>query len=385
MRDLCKSPSGSEIGIGVHLTNSSAETPHRAQPKHGALLSDLRRTTLWLAAVFWAFVLVADSVLWGLAGSDLGKSLAGKIALSCLGASMALGMSAAIQGLGNRSLFIKAGLGLCLSFVFAPLYAYADFEIFRWIVAPTPARFEWLIFGTTLTSAMAMFFGWSCLFIALVYTYEVRERERRLAVAREEALAAQMRALRYQVNPHFLFNTLNSIAGLIEEGASLRAERMALSLSTFLRTTLELDPMHDVSLATELSLQAEYLGIEQERYSDRMSYSIDVPPEVEQALVPNLILQPLVENALKHGVGRSNAPTAIRIAAWREDDLLRITVENSICDTAPKPAQAGFGIGLKNVADRLQARFGDRGHFQAGIGDEGVFMVQIALPWKVTE
>nr|WP_255563969.1 histidine kinase [Hyphomonas sediminis] len=189
-----------------------------------------------------------------------------------------------------------------------------------------------------------------------------------------------MQALRYQVNPHFLFNTLNSIAGLIEEGEVLRAERMTLSLSTFLRATLELDPLRDVPLEVELGLQQEYLGIEQERFSDRMCFSINVPAEVRQALVPNLILQPLIENALKHGVGRSSELTEIRIKAWRDDETLWITIENEIGSSSGEPMPTSLGIGLKNVADRIQARFGYSGYFNARVAEGNLFRVKIGLP-----
>jgi len=354
-------------------------------------LPEFRRTTIGLALVFWAVVLATDSVLWGIAGSSLGKSMTGKLVLTGLGALLAYGMSAVLRRLRNRSFLLKAGIGFCLAAFAAPIYAYADFEIFRWTVYPKPAPFEWLIFGTTLTSGIAMFFGWCCLYIALVYTYEAREREHRLAMVREEALAAQMQALRYQVNPHFLFNTLNSIAGLIEEGAASRAERMTISLSTFLRATLELDPLRDVPLEVELSLQEEYLGIERERFLDRMNFSITVPDEIRRAMVPNLILQPLIENALKHGVGRSSAPTDIRIAAWREQGTLWITVENDIGDLSATPASVGLGIGLKNVADRIYTRFGELGYFDAGVFGNGLFRAKVGLPltfedkWRGTE
>lgn len=309
----------------------------------------------------------------------------GKLALTGLGALLAYIMSAILRRLRSRSLLLKAGVGFCLAVLAAPVYAYADFEIFRWTAFPNPAPFEWLIFGTTLTSATAMFFGWCCLYIALVYTYEAREREHRLAMVREEALEAQMRALRYQVNPHFLFNTLNSIAGLMEEGEVSRAERMTLSLSTFLRATLELDPLRDVPLEVELSLQQEYLSIEQERFSDRMSFSINVPDETRQALVPNLILQPLIENALKHGVGRSSEPTEIRISAWQDHETLWITIENEVGSTSTEAVSTSLGIGLKNVAERIHTRFGYRGYFNAKVSEGNLFRAKIGLPLVLVE
>jgi len=228
----------------------------------------------------------------------------------------------------------------------------------------------------------AVYFGWSSVFLTLLYSFDVRDRERRLAAVREEALSAQMRALRYQISPHFLFNTLNSIAGLIEEGLATRAERMVLSLSTFLRTTLTLDPVHDVRLFEELTLQEEYLEIERERFSDRMSFRLHIPDDVRCALVPSLILQPLIENAIKHGVGTMEGQVNISVVARREADLLRIIVENDMPRIAVGPKPAGMGIGLRNVAERLQARFQDKGGLSAGPAEPGIYRAVLDMPWR---
>lgn len=270
-----------------------------------------------------------------------------------------------------------------VSLAAAPVWAALGYAAQAAYPLPQLALPNWNGFVNDTALGAALFFGWSCLFISLIFSFELRDRECRLAVAREEALSAQMRALRYQVNPHFLFNTLNSIAGLIEEGAATQAERMVLSLSTFLRTTLSLDPMHDVPLADELALQQDYLAIERERYSDRMDFSVEAPAEVLQALVPSLLLQPLIENAIKHGVGSSLACTRIRISARRCGERLWLAVENDLDASAPCGAGvAGFGIGLRNVAERIRVRFGDAGSLRIDTGNGNHFRAEIELPWK---
>lgn len=238
-------------------------------------------------------------------------------------------------------------------------------------------------FGGLVVISWGFLFGWSSLFVALVFAFELNDRKLRLAAIREEALGAQMRALRYQINPHFLFNTLNSIAGLIEEGAATQAERMVLSLSTFLRTTLALDPFHDAPLSDEIALQEEYLGIERERFSDRMSFTIDVEAEAAAVLVPSLILQPLIENAIKHGVGMTRGQVAISLKGYRQGQHLCITIENGMPDRHMAMARPdGFGVGLKNVGERLHARFGEDCAIRSGPVADDRFCVSLELPWR---
>lgn len=284
------------------------------------------------------------------------------------------------SGPSERSLPMLVVSALLLSLAAAPVWAALGHVVQAAHPLPQQAPHDWNGFIGDTALGAALFFGWSGLFISLLFSFELHERGRRLAAAREEALSAQMRALRYQVHPHFLFNTLNSIAGLIEEGSAAQAERMVLSLSTFLRKTLSLDPMQDVSLADEMSLQEEYLEIECKRFSDRMAFDIAMPEEVRHALVPSLILQPLIENAVKHGVGRSRARTRIGIRARRQGASLCIAVEN---DLQPGVALAtGLGIGLRNVAERLRVRFGDVAALRVDGGDASRFRVEITLPWR---
>ena len=220
------------------------------------------------------------------------------------------------------------------------------------------------------------FFSWTAFYLALVYSFDVRDRERRLA--RVEALAhkAQVQALRYQINPHFLFNTLNALSSMIWERELERAEAMLMSLSLFLRTTLEIDPADDVTLAQEIGLQRLYLEIEQVRFSERLQVEIDIPAEIQDAHVPCLILQPLVENAIKYAVAPSKQPTRVRIAGRGYRDELTLEVED---DGISEGVAGGTGIGLANVRNRLSARFGDRWSLEAGPRARG-FAVKMTMP-----
>ena len=361
--------------------NEAADTVDHTDENDRA---EIVRTTLRLSLIYWALFFVADSVLGLFINVDPIDSAPNKLVPFGSGALMTYVMSLLLFRMRRLSFARKALLGLLMTAVAAPIFTAIDFLNYLICQYPTPVKFNPLYSGYTLIEGASILFGWSCLFIALLYHFEVRERERKLAAIREEALTAQMQALRYQVNPHFLFNTLNSIAGLIEEGAATRAGRMVLSLSTLMRNTLSLDPMHDVALADELALQEEDLGIEHERFSDRMTFTIDIPEELRAALVPSLILQPLLENAIKHGVSKTSGRVEIAVTAKRQADRLHITVENDMpASDSGRSRSPGMGLGLRNVSERLRVRFRGDSHFSSGRVAPGRYRAVLDVPWRL--
>jgi sensor histidine kinase YesM len=207
------------------------------------------------------------------------------------------------------------------------------------------------------------------------------QQERQLAEATFAAQQAQLAALRYQLNPHFLFNSLNSISALIVTGRNKDAESMTNRLSAFLRTSLNANPTALVPLDEELALTEEYLDIESVRFGDRLSIHVDCAGEACNALVPSFLVQPLVENAVKHAVARSRAPVEIRIHAVMEGAALRIEVANGLApaDSDEAVTGANAGVGLANVRHRLEAVFGKRATLTAGeVG--GRFIATIRIP-----
>jgi two-component system LytT family sensor kinase len=229
------------------------------------------------------------------------------------------------------------------------------------------------------------FIGWSAFYLANQAQAEAMRAQRRLAIAESAAQAAQVRALRYQVNPHFLFNTLNSLSSLVMTGRSDRAENMLLALSTFFRTSLSLDPSADVTLAEEIDLQRLYLDIEMARFPDRLTVEIEVPPGLEQARLPALLLQPIVENAIKYGVSKSRKAVVIHIEAQHLDDnrmLLEISnrLKHGGKDELPAATHEGTGLGLANVIQRLEARWATRASCRFGPLPGGGFKVSLTMP-----
>ena len=221
--------------------------------------------------------------------------------------------------------------------------------------------------------------AWCALFLALANAEQARAAERREGEYKRAAKASELRSLRYQINPHFLFNTLNSLSALVMTGKGERAERMIQTLSTFYRRSLAEDPTSDHSLAEEIEMQKLYLEIESVRFPERLRTRFDIPAELGRAPVPGMILQPLVENSVKYAVALSNRPVTIAIAARAEREHLVLEVS----DDGPgaggtKPA--GAGIGLANVRERLSARFGAAAGVDSSSAEAGGYRTVIRLP-----
>ncbi len=217
-----------------------------------------------------------------------------------------------------------------------------------------------------------------CAIHAVVVYYLAYQRgELRLAQALAAARDAELRALRYQVNPHFLFNTLNAVSALVSAEANHDANRMLARVADFLRATLAHDDSHEHALADELALTEAYLDIEKVRLGERLRMTMKVGPDVLDTPVPYLLLQPLVENAIRHGIAPNSDSGRIDIRVDRDGELLRIEVRND----GVEPAQAnGAGIGLANVTARLRQLYGAAHSLDAGWRADGRFHVSIALP-----
>lgn len=265
-----------------------------------------------------------------------------------IGAAMALA-TACVQATGNALLFSPATDHFMVSFLYALLY--------------------WFWF----------YFSWTTAYLALSYSITLQEQERQSAELRVQAQEAQNRALRYQINPHFLFNTLNAIAALVRD-APAKAEEMVVQLSDFFRRSLAVNPMEDVTLAHEVELQRLYLEIERTRFPDRLRFDVALEDGSPEARVPALLLQPLIENAVKHGVARSEGSTCIRIGARLDGQKLEIVVENDA--RVEGPASSGEKVGLANVTDRLRSRFGDEASLTAGEIAGGGFRNIVRVPLR---
>jgi two-component system sensor histidine kinase AlgZ len=214
--------------------------------------------------------------------------------------------------------------------------------------------------------------------VALYYMLLAVERSREAEV---QARDAELRALKAQINPHFLFNSLNSISALTSIDPS-RARDMCVLLGDFLRMTLGLGEKTVVRFSEELDLLEKYLAIEKVRFGDRLRMQEDIQEESKACMLPPLLLQPLVENAVKHGIASLPEGGHVRLSAERQNSRLAILVENSWDPDAP-PRRSG-GRGLKNVEQRLEARYGKDASLHVSAGGE-LFQVSLSLPAESEE
>ena len=215
-----------------------------------------------------------------------------------------------------------------------------------------------------------MLLAWCALYFALLSIEQARAAERRAGEFRQAAKAAELRSLRYQVNPHFLFNTLNSISALILTGKNERAEEMVQAMADFYRTSLTDDPTADLSLSEEFALQQHYLDIEAVRFPNRLKAELNLPADLAEMRIPGMILQPLVENSVKYAVAPTTQPVTISVSAREEYGRLVLSVEDNGSGVS-EDAEHGYGIGLDNVRQRLETRFGKAAHMVSGPSANG--------------
>ncbi len=340
---------------------------------------------LWLVTYALTSVRSLDmNTSWGMT-----LNMGARRAVVC---SLCVGLSYLIQRalLGSRDwpwrrrLLLAAGLSaggaLCWTLInHAAFYLVLPMERMK-----ESASEIWWSWAYNLTVMIWSFIAWCAVVLALSYDEVTREQNLRLLEAQALAAESQNQMLRYQLKPHFLFNTLNALSSLILQKDVERAERMVLSLSNFLRASLEKSPGDKITLADELTAQHQYLAIEQERFGDRLRLSEALPADLRDTLVPSLILQPLIENAVKYGVARTTQPVTIEISAEerigpRGALRLAITVQDdAVPDIGSAPST--LGVGLANVRRRLEVLYGEAGLLTCGPRLGGGFAATVELP-----
>jgi hypothetical protein len=369
-------------GVAIDESRGSYDTPFWLPATLGRDWS--RLLAIAIIILFWTLQFTAYTVIAFMSIPDLvGHLLVPRAINSMAGMLISFAMLAVQARLKRRRLSTRAYAAVLLAIIGTALHVLMVSANYA-IIAPDleGSGPYWMIFITGFINRFWALITISVIILAIIYGADIREREERIDALQALANLAQIRALRSQLNPHFLFNALNSIAGLISAKRAPEAEMMTENLADFLRLALALDPQQPITLDEELKLQGLYLSIEQVRFPGRLNVNVDVPEDVKAALVPNLITQPLIENSIKYAVARSIEPVDLQIIARRIGDRLELAVSDSGGDAA-QPSPKGANIGLRNVAARVEMHYGKSGRFTAQPQAGGGFRNVIAIPFRV--
>lgn len=313
------------------------------------------------------------------------------------GFSLSLILSVIYRLLITQRALITWGVTALVLPVAVTLYAFIDAWVIGLYRPDSAASFAQLLIGVFYLD-MTLLAAWSALYYAINFYLQIEEQNDQLIRLENQATQAQLAMLRYQLNPHFLFNTLNSISTLVLLQQTEPANAMLSRLSAFLRYTLVNEPAGRVTVAQEVETLKLYLDIERMRFEERLRTTFHIDEATRAGLLPSLLLQPLVENAIKYAVGPQESGAEITITTQLVGSMLRITVsdtgpglQNSAADnrlsgvTFDGGEPVSTGVGLANIRDRLAQAYGDQHRFEIIDPPEGGFTVLIEIPFERRE
>jgi two-component system, LytTR family, sensor kinase len=336
-----------------------------------------------LHAAGWAGVTALYSVTVIANNQPLSRLL--EVLISTLtGFSITLLMSVIFRFVINQRPLVTWSTTMAVVVSATLLYAYID----TWVLQTIREGADESPFAQLMLAALfrdgLLLGGWSALYFAINYFVRAEEQADQLIRLEAAATSAQLTMLRYQLNPHFLFNTLNSISTLVMLKQTDRANAMLSRLSSFLRYTLINEAEAKVTLAQEVETLKLYLDIEKMRFEERLRMDFNVDDDVSNALVPSLLLQPLVENAIKYAVTPQEDGADIAIIAQRAGERVRIIVSDSgpgLQATAPDP-KLSTGVGMANTRERLVQAYGEDQRFDHYARSGGGFEVVLEFPYQ---
>ncbi len=308
------------------------------------------------------------------------------------GFSISLILSVIYRALINRTPLITWGITSVVLAIAVGLYAFIDSWVISLYRSGSDSGFAQLFLGVFYLD-LTLLGAWSALYYAINFYVQVEEQNDQLMRLEAQATSAQLAMLRYQLNPHFLFNTLNSISTLVLLKQTEPANAMLSRLSSFLRYTLINEPTGRVTVAQEVETLKLYLDIERMRFEERLATEFRIDEDASPALMPSLLLQPLVENAIKYAVSPLEEGAMITIAAQLVGHVLRVTVSDTGPGLQPgtdpstlfgvtSSRKDSTGVGLANIRDRLAQAYGENQRFEIGERPGGGFMVVIELPFE---
>jgi anti-sigma regulatory factor (Ser/Thr protein kinase) len=274
-------------------------------------------------------------------------------------------------------------------------YFYEDFDVLSLLAGNPTEEFRWYMLFMSVSYAFFMIFVWSTLYFGINYHFRlINEKKLHIEAVRLSHIS-QIKMLRYQINPHFLFNTLNAVSTLVLRGSKDKANGMLIRLSTFLRFSLDNDPEKKIRLYEELKALMLYLEIEKTRFDDRLTVKFQIEPQAEALLVPSLLLQPLVENSIKYAIAQMASGGLIEVTANCQDGYLIMEVsdngpvqDNAYLDTSSidkeQTASGHKGVGVQNIVDRLKVLYPGKHSFNITRGKTTGYCVLISIPMELS-
>jgi two-component system LytT family sensor kinase len=387
---------GAQTARQHQITQSQMDDAARRVMPQSVSYSGLEARWFWsFQGIFWGLMLIFEIANMVNYGEDPSESW--RLVLIQL---VGIGTTAIVHYLAlkpsrNLGLAQRAAIAIGLSmlavcvfvfatwvtwFMIAPVEVYSGGEPldtgWRYLARVAP-RWAFLNFP--------IFIGWSGFYLALDAARRSRQQEKQLYHSMMLAQEAKLKMLRFQLNPHFLFNTLNAISTLVLEDRNEEAEAMLVKLSRFLRFALDATPDDRVELRDELDAQRLYLEIERVRFQARLDVEIAVADDILAAQLPSLILQPVVENAIKYGVSRSSQQVHVKISAWRIGDRLVLEVTDDGPGDLGPTSSVSTGVGLANIRARLAMFYGDHASMEAGSRSPNGYGVRLELPYETRE
>ncbi len=361
---------------------------------------DKSRAFWTLQAVGWSgyLVLRGVSTVSSIAGTEDLKRLVPVVFESIIGYSVTLLLSTLYHYYRRQPRFPMAVLTVLTLAVATLLYAVLDAFSFSFVGDSSPGLTLPLVLGTIFLN-FTVLAGWTALYFGINFYLIVEDQIDQLEALGNQASSAQLAMLRYQLNPHFLFNTLNSISTLVLLKETERANAMLGRLSSFLRYTLANEPTANVTVQQEFETLKLYLEIEKMRFEERLRPSFELDPRVAKARLPSLLLQPLVENAIKYAVTPQEDGAEIAVVARLAGDRVQIVVSDtgpglneaknrSSVSTASQPQSTqalSTGVGLANIRERLAQAYGPDHSFEMRSIPGGGFGVEIEIPFQLEE
>ncbi|RAJ98959.1 sensor histidine kinase [Aliidiomarina maris] len=274
---------------------------------------------------------------------------------------------------------------LCVAALWAVIDNATNWEIYQFGYRPIN---PFMYFNHTVAK-LYIILSWSGLYFVIKYYQMLQDEKQKALTAVSMAHQSQLKMLRYQLNPHFLFNTLNAISTLILVEESKAANKMMSRLSDFLRFSLDNEPIKRITLAREIEVLMLYLDIEKVRFEERLQVRTDISDDAAKALVPSMFLQPIIENSIKYAIAKLESQGIIEIKAWVANETLHVQISDNgpevytpETETKSVQRQSG-GVGLSNTKERLKALYGKQYYFNLSANNPTGCIVDIQIPWQV--